>query len=33
MVSTKGTTNFSQSNATTSDMLKMSGVTANQSVR
>jgi hypothetical protein len=33
MVSTKGTTNFSQSNATSSEMLKMSGVTANQSVR
>ena len=33
LASTKGTTNFSQSNTTAEEMFKMSGVTANQSVR
>lgn len=33
LASTKGTTNYSQSNTTAGEMFKMSGVTANQSVR
>lgn len=33
LASTKGTTNFSQSNNTAAESFKMSGVTANQSVR
>jgi hypothetical protein len=33
LASTKGTTNYSQSNTTAGEMFKMSGVTVNQSVR